>query len=60
MATTPPTELPPMPGEQGQPDTMPTELPSPTPDTDVPDPSLPAGDPGTTSPMDSGLSGDFA
>lgn len=59
MATTPPTELPPVPSEPDQPDPIPTELPSPTPDTDVPDPT-PGTDPGTTQPMDSGLSGDFA
>lgn len=59
MATIPPTELPPTPGDPGQPGGMPTELPSPTPDTDFPDPT-PGGDPGTDQPMDAGLSGDFA
>ena len=59
MASTPPTELPPIPSEPGQPDSMPTELPSPTPDIVVPDP---AGDPGgePISPMDTGMTGDFA
>lgn len=60
MATTPPTELPPMPSQPGQPDTVPTELPSPMPDTDIPDPASPGFDPGTSQPMDAGLSGDFA
>lgn len=69
MASTPPTELPPMPGdpntvptEPGQPTPMPTELPSPTPDTDIPD-MTPGGDPGVApgQPVDdSGMSGDFA
>ena len=59
MASTPPTELPPIPGEPGQPDPMPTELPSPTPDVDFPDP---AGDPGGApmQPTDTGMTGDFA
>jgi hypothetical protein len=69
MASTPPTELPPMPGdpgtvptEPGQPTPMPTELPTPTPDTDIPNPA-PMGDPpiSPAQPVDdSGLSGDFA
>lgn len=59
MATTPPTELPPVPSQPTQPETLPTELPTPMPDTDVPDPT-PGVDPGTAQPMDSGLSGDFA
>ena len=54
MASTPPTELP-IPSEPGQPDSMPTELPSPTPDVVVPDP---AGDP--IAPTDTGMTGDFA
>ncbi|MGY2736775.1 hypothetical protein [Sphingomonas sp. UYP23] len=59
MASTPPTELPPVPSESGQPDPMPTELPSPSPDTDFPSPG---GDPGgePIAPTDTGLTGDFA
>ena len=57
MASTPPTELPPIPGEPGQPTPTPTELPSPTPDVDFPDPT-PGGEP--SQPTDRGLSGDFA
>ncbi len=56
MATTPPTELPPMPSQPVQPDSAPTELPSPTPDVDYPDPGT--TEPGTADP--SALSGDFA
>ena len=65
MATTPPTELPPFPDSPapdmpGQPTPLPTELPSPTPDVDFPDPT--PGDPGGApgQPVDSGMTGDFA
>jgi hypothetical protein len=59
MASTPPTELPPFPSEPGQPDGMPTELPSPSPDVDFPDPrGDPAGEP--IDPVDTGMTGDFA
>ena len=57
MASTPPTKLPPFPSQPGQPDSIPTELPSPTPDVDFPDPT-PGGDP--TQPVDRGMTGDFA
>lgn len=59
MASTPPTELPPIPSEPGQPDPVPTELPSPTPDVVVPDPAgSPDGAP--IAPTDSRMTGDFA
>ena len=59
MATTPPTELPPIPTSPGLPEPAPTELPAPMPDTDIPDP-IPSVDP---QPVDTGpnggLSGDY-
>ncbi|MFA6122753.1 hypothetical protein [Sphingomonas sp.] len=58
MATTPPTELPPFPSEPGQPDPVPTELPSPTPDVDFPAPDATPGDE-PFQPTDTGLTGDF-
>ena len=57
MASTPPTELPPVPSEPGQPDPMPTELPSPSPDVDFPD-QTPGSDP--AQPVGRGMTGDFA
>lgn len=62
MATTPPTELPPMPSEPGRNDPTPTELPPQTPDVDYPDsdPVFEPGAPTDNQPHDTGLTGDFA
>ncbi len=58
MATTPPTELPPMPSQPAQPDSPPPEVSPPTPDIDIPAPT-PGDSPGVAPASPTDL-GDFA
>ena len=52
MASVPPEETPMPSGEPVDPASMPPEISPPGGDTDVPDPAMPAGDPGTSQPAE--------